>query len=184
MKPCHQNPRQERDQIEPDRIGSTESNFATNCGSNQISGFKFQASDSSRQTLRFQTHNFRLAPGIRKISWEPCELFKGCSRTRLLPRLFLGELSGWVILGRTKTISIPFLHLKCAKWNTPAEIMENPEPQKCNHVRLRAAMFYTRRGLGLGEFSKRTPSNKGLPTKLRWKVAMPSWNDQQAVTSM
>ena len=36
---------------------------------------------------------------------------------RLIQRLYLGELSLWVILGRTKMISIPFFHQKCAKWN-------------------------------------------------------------------
>ena len=37
---------------------------------------------------------------------------------RLIQRLYLGEVSLWVILGRTKMISIPFFHQKCAKWNT------------------------------------------------------------------
>ena len=36
---------------------------------------------------------------------------------RLIQRPYLGELSLWVILGRTKMISIPFFHQKCAKWN-------------------------------------------------------------------
>ncbi len=47
----------------------------------------------------------------------------GCPRAlvgppRLIQRLYLGEVSLWVILGRTKMISIPFFHQKCAKWNT------------------------------------------------------------------
>ena len=37
---------------------------------------------------------------------------------RLIQRLYLGEISLWVILRRTKIISIPFFHQKCAKWNT------------------------------------------------------------------
>ena len=37
---------------------------------------------------------------------------------RLIQKPYLGELSLWVILGRTKMISIPFFHQKCAKWNT------------------------------------------------------------------
>ena len=42
-------------------------------------------------------------------------------------------------------------------WSTPAEILEILEPWKCNHVRLRAAMFYTRRGLGSREFMNKLP---------------------------
>ena len=85
------------------------------------------------------------------------------ARSRPSPRLYLGWLLLWVILEVlwinwkvTKTISIPFFHLKCAKWNTPAEKLE---PRKRNHMPLLAARFYTRRGLGLPEFSKQTPSN-------------------------
>ena len=33
-------------------------------------------------------------------------------------RLYLSELMLWFILGRSKMISTPFLHQKCAKWNT------------------------------------------------------------------
>ena len=82
------------------------------------------------------------------------------------PRLYLDLLLLQVILEAlwinwkvTKTISIPFFDLKCAKWSTPAEKPEKMEPRKCNHMALRAARFYTRRGLGLREFSKQTPSN-------------------------
>ena len=37
-------------------------------------------------------------------------------------------------------------HLKCAKWNTPAEKLESMELQKCNHIKRRAARFFTHWG--------------------------------------
>ena len=41
------------------------------------------------------------------------------------------------------------------------ELVEPVEPRKRGHGPLRGASFYTRRGLGLREFSKQTPSNEG-----------------------
>ena len=62
------------------------------------------------------------------------------------PRLYLDLLLLQVILKVfwinwkvTKTISIPFFHLNCAKWSTPAEIME---PRKWNHMPLIAASVH------------------------------------------
>ena len=39
-------------------------------------------------------------------------------RARLSPACTLAACCFGVILGRTKMISIPFFHQKCAKWNT------------------------------------------------------------------
>ena len=65
------------------------------------------------------------------------------------PRLYLDLLLLQVILEAlwinwkvTKTISIPFFHLNCAKWSTPAEKPEILEPRKCNHVRLLGASVH------------------------------------------
>ena len=56
------------------------------------------------------------APSVKNTRPELCELLKSSSRTsKTDPE---AVLSLWVILRRTKMISIPFFHLKCAKWNT------------------------------------------------------------------
>ena len=65
------------------------------------------------------------------------------------PRLYLDLLLlqdilevFWINWKVTKTISIPFFHLKCAKWSTPAEKPEKAEPRKCNHMPLLAASVH------------------------------------------
>ena len=45
----------------------------------------------------------------------------------------------WINWKVTKTISIPFFHLKCVKWSTPAEKAEKVEPRKWAHGPLAAA---------------------------------------------
>ena len=52
-------------------------------------------------------------------SAEPHSLAKALvGSQKPLWRLYLGELMLWFILGRSKMISTPFFHQKCAKWNT------------------------------------------------------------------
>ena len=48
----------------------------------------------------------------------------------------------WRHLEGTKQILTPFLHLKYAKWNTPAEKPEKPEPRKWGHGPLLAASVH------------------------------------------
>ena len=47
---------------------------------------------------------------------------------RPIRRLYLDELMLWLILGRSKMISTPFLHQKCAKWNTAGGATETTPP--------------------------------------------------------
>ena len=48
----------------------------------------------------------------------------------------------WIDWKVTKTISIPFFHLKCAKWSTLVEKPEKAEPRKWNHMPLLAASVH------------------------------------------
>ena len=58
-----------------------------------------------------------------------------------------------VILGRSKMILTPFLHQKCAKWN------KFGGAGGAHGATETTPWAATRRGLGLREFSKKTPSN-------------------------
>ena len=70
----------------------------------------------------------------------------------------------WGHLGKVENDFDPFFIPKMRKkmrqnGTNPAEPVEHMEPRKRRHGPLRGASFYTRRGLGLCEFSKQTPSN-------------------------
>ena len=123
MKPCHRNPTQERDRIGPDRIRFNRINTSRQTSelalksksrsdsTLQLSGFKFQASDSSCQTLRFPTQDFRLQPqqgASIMVAVAPCFV------TRLQTNMIL-KRQQWN-LGEDE-ISIPFFQT-CAEWNT------------------------------------------------------------------
>ena len=62
-------------------------------------------------------------------SAEPHSLAKALvGSQKPLWRLYLDELMLWFILGRSKMISTPFFHQKCAKWNTDPGATETTPP--------------------------------------------------------
>ena len=66
----------------------------------------------------------------------------------------------WGHLGEDENDFDSFFFIKNAQNGTQmTELMEPVEPRKRRHGPLRGTSFYTRRGLGLREFSKQTPSN-------------------------